>query len=65
MTEKERVELLFTGVYFKCCDCGRPCIGEPVTLEGFRYSWCEECGYSHTGAYLKQKRYLLPLKVTE
>lgn len=66
MNEKKQVELLLTGVFFKCEECGRACIGEPTSTPMFSYRWCEPCAKSgKKSAYLSHKRYRLPLQDSE
>lgn len=66
MTEREKVELLMSGVRFECELCKGECIGERIPFNWFTYRWCGVCIDKYQlHAYSELKRYRLPLEISE
>ena len=63
MTEKEKVELLLTGVRFTCKDCQRECIGSLIE-DSPNYLWCPSCLTARFGKVVAagSSRFTLPLE---
>lgn len=62
MTEREKVELLMTGVRFTCKSCGRECIGP--NLKQSHYLWCPSCLAARLSEVVAAgaPRFVLPLE---